>query len=70
MLTGGLDCRVNLWDFAKVTEEGRDDDVTLSSPALEDKSLLLATFPTKQTPVLNLHFSRRNVLLAAGPYNG
>jgi len=29
---------------------------------------LLATIPTKKTPVLAVNFTRRNLLLAAGPY--
>uniref|UniRef100_A0A6B2KZ13 TFIID subunit TAF5 NTD2 domain-containing protein n=1 Tax=Arcella intermedia TaxID=1963864 RepID=A0A6B2KZ13_9EUKA len=29
---------------------------------------LLASFPTKKTPVTNVQFTRRNLLLAAGPY--
>ncbi len=33
-----------------------------------DANYELQSFPTKNTPVLNLHFTRRNLLLAAGPY--
>ena len=29
----------------------------------------IQSFPTKNTPVLHLHFTRRNLLLAGGPYN-
>ncbi|XP_018023000.1 transcription initiation factor TFIID subunit 5 isoform X2 [Hyalella azteca] len=70
LASGSMDCTVKIWDFAKVTEEGRDEDVNATTSPLEDKSLLLSTFPTKQTPVLSLHFTRRNVLLASGPFNG
>ncbi|KAF2353500.1 TFIID subunit TAF5 NTD2 domain [Trinorchestia longiramus] len=69
LASGSMDCTVKVWDFTKVTEEGRDEEVNSSFSPLEDKSLLLASFPTKATPVLALHFTRRNVLLAAGPFN-
>ena len=29
---------------------------------------LLATFPTKRTPVINVQFTPRNLCLVAGPY--
>ncbi|CAL4074885.1 unnamed protein product, partial [Meganyctiphanes norvegica] len=41
-----------------------------SSTEGKRESLLLRAFPTKNTPVLGLHFTRRNVLLATGPYDG
>jgi hypothetical protein len=31
---------------------------------------LIKTFPTKYTPVFKVAFTRRNLLLAAGPYQG
>ena len=29
---------------------------------------LLATFPTKRTPIINVQFTPRNLCLVAGPY--
>lgn len=64
---------MKLWDFSRVLDDNHEDDINVSN-VLDVKrcndSLLLGTFPTKSTPVLATHFTRRNVLLAAGPYEG
>ncbi|WAR09581.1 hypothetical protein MAR_034657 [Mya arenaria] len=33
----------------------------------ESPNLLIGSFATKATPVLNIHFTRKNLLLGAGP---
>ncbi|XP_076037366.1 transcription initiation factor TFIID subunit 5-like [Oratosquilla oratoria] len=71
LASGGLDNCVKLWDFSRVMEDNHDDDVNVShSPEMKRSSsdLLLASFPTKNTPVLSTHFTRRNVLLAGGQF--
>lgn len=70
--SGGLDNCVKLWDFTRVLEDNHEEDVSVShNPEVKrSESLLLGTFPTKNTPVLATHFTRRNVLLAAGPFEG
>ena len=71
--TGGMDNCVKLWDFSRVLEDNHEDDTNVTNnPDVKrsNDSLLLATFPTKNTPVLAAHFTRRNVLLVAGPFDG
>ena len=71
LATGSLDCSIQLWDFAKLTEESSLEDVNIShNPDIKRNidSLRLARYPTKATPVLALHFTRRNLLLAAGMF--
>ncbi|XP_027218189.1 transcription initiation factor TFIID subunit 5 [Penaeus vannamei] len=72
LASGGLDNCVKLWDFTRVLEDNHEEDVSVShNPEVKrSESLLLGTFPTKNTPVLATHFTRRNVLLAAGPFEG
>ncbi|RXG68127.1 Transcription initiation factor TFIID subunit 5 [Armadillidium vulgare] len=73
LVSGGLDKCIKIWDFSKLMEENHDDEnaSTLSSEMKKPKDIfLLATFPTKSTTVLGTHFTRRNVLLAAGPFEG
>lgn len=68
-----MDNCVKLWDFSRVMEENHEEDINVSSnPEVKRSgdSLLLGTFPTKNTPVLAAHFTRRNVLLVAGPFEG
>ncbi|KAG7174515.1 Transcription initiation factor TFIID subunit 5-like 1 [Homarus americanus] len=73
LASGGMDNCVKLWDFSRVLEDNHEDDINVSNnPDIKrcNESLLLGTFPTKNTPVLATHFTRRNVLLAAGPFEG
>ena len=43
------------------------------NPAVETNAAdkyRLATFRTKESPIMGIHFTRRNLLLAFGPYCG
>lgn len=74
--TASLDCSVQLWDFTKLVDESSLEDVNIShNPDILKRSaviesLRLARYPTKATPVMALHFTRRNLLLAAGMFEG
>lgn len=68
-----MDNTVRLWDSVKAFDDIETDDFTaatghvhLSENSLE---LQLGTYTSKSTPVIHLHFTRRNLLLAAGGYN-
>lgn len=75
LVSGGADWTVRCWDVrgagsqVKPHENGVDEPQTLR-PAEESNETtdLLATFPTKRTPVINVHFTPRNLCLAAGYY--
>ncbi|XP_041989256.1 transcription initiation factor TFIID subunit 5 [Aricia agestis] len=67
--SGSLDCTIKLWDFAAVTDESTAEENANNSVQKEDK-LLLMSFSTKSSPIKNLHFTRRNLLLAVGSYEG
>ncbi|XP_075214513.1 TATA-box binding protein associated factor 5 [Lycorma delicatula] len=69
--SGSLDCSVKLWDFTKVTEEMALEDVNVShNPDIKkDSDYLLRSYATKNSPLLCLHFSRRNVLLCVSMYD-
>lgn len=69
---GSLDCTVKLWDFTKLAEEMSLEDVNVShNPDVKTstESYLLRTFATKNTSILTLHFSRRNLLLGVGMFD-
>ncbi|OWF36015.1 transcription initiation factor TFIID subunit 5-like [Mizuhopecten yessoensis] len=70
LASGGLDNYVRLWDIHRVLQEV-DMEADLSIPSSftvnENPNLLFGSFPTKSTPVLAVHFTRRNLLLASGP---
>jgi len=72
MLLGSLDCTLKLWDFTKLAEEMSLEDVNVShNPDVKTnaESYLLRTFATKNTSVLTVHFSRRNLLLGIGMFD-
>ncbi|XP_014484463.1 PREDICTED: transcription initiation factor TFIID subunit 5 [Dinoponera quadriceps] len=71
LVSGSLDYTVRLWDFTKLAEEMSLEDVNVShNPDVRtnSESYLLRTFPTKNTSILTLHFSRRNLLLGVGMF--
>lgn len=56
LATGGDDCCIRIWDIQR--EAG--DRSPFTAP--------LHSFPTRQTMTLDLHYTKRNLLLAAGKY--
>lgn len=69
--SGTLDDKVYIWDFSRLLEEMDTDDLNdCSTPKVyrNARPILLATYRTKTTSVLNLSFTRRNLLLAAGAF--
>ncbi|XP_040042483.2 transcription initiation factor TFIID subunit 5 [Gasterosteus aculeatus] len=73
LASGSMDNTVRLWNATKAFDDLETDDFTAATGHvhLQDNSqeLLLGTYMSKSTPVINLHFTRRNLLLAAGSYN-
>lgn len=69
LASGTLDDRVHIWDFLKLLDEMDTDDLSIcSTPKVHYnvRAILLACYRTKSTSILNLSFTRRNLLLAAG----
>ncbi|KAK3780084.1 hypothetical protein RRG08_046146 [Elysia crispata] len=71
LASGGLDDSIRVWDMQKIMAE-QDTEVDPSIPSNitinDSPSLLLGSYFTKNTTVLGLHFTRRNLLLACGPF--
>ena len=55
LAAGTADCIVSLWDVGKAT-------------ATTNEEALVGVYPTKNTPVTQVTFSRRNVLVVGGSY--
>ncbi|XP_066467126.1 transcription initiation factor TFIID subunit 5 [Tiliqua scincoides] len=72
LATGSMDNTVKLWDAVKAFEDLETDDFTTATGHINlpesCQDLLLGSYMTKSTPVTHLHFTRRNLLLAAGAY--
>lgn len=62
----GADATVHLWDAQKAASTS---SLQLSTTTGGPNDLLLASYPTKQTPLLTCHFTPRNVLYTAGIYS-
>ncbi|KAJ8668877.1 hypothetical protein QAD02_000136 [Eretmocerus hayati] len=72
LVSGSLDCSIKLWDFTKLAEEMSLEDVNVShNPDVKTctDSYLLRSFGTKSSPILGLHFTRRNLLFGVGRYD-
>lgn len=73
LATAGLDECIKVWDYVRMVEDVIAEEVAaLQTTEVRDMSehLLIGTYTTKHTPVIELHFSRRNLLLAVGPFHG
>ncbi|KAG5862261.1 hypothetical protein JTB14_016743 [Gonioctena quinquepunctata] len=72
LVSGGLDCNVKVWDFTKLMEETSSDEVNVShNPDVKSgEDYLLRTFQTKSSPLISLHFTRRNLMIAVALFDG
>ncbi|UYV76082.1 TAF5 [Cordylochernes scorpioides] len=73
--SGALDCTVKVWNVQKLFDDIDPEDLNIAhTPHVRQsdggrvncEALLLGSYPTKSTPPICLHFTRRNLLLAAG----
>ena len=71
LASGGSDCCVKLWSAQNACNKDDDDDLMLGMDhsGRTKQMAELASFPTKATPVHCLHFTWRNLLLSAGPFD-
>lgn len=71
LASGSLDCTLKLWDFTALAEEAtNEENIANSGKVSSDDRFLLRSFGTMSAPIACLHFTRRNLLLAVGMYEG
>ncbi|ELT88262.1 hypothetical protein CAPTEDRAFT_225253 [Capitella teleta] len=72
LASGGLDNIVRLWNFSKLLEDHENESTVFVFFFYRNESSAyeIMSYPTKSTPILSLHFTRRNLLLATGPFKG
>ncbi|XP_017784625.1 PREDICTED: transcription initiation factor TFIID subunit 5 [Nicrophorus vespilloides] len=72
LVSGSLDCTVKMWDFSKLADDSSSEDVNIShNPEVKmGDNYLLWNYGTKNSPLIHLHFTRRNLLLAIGMFDG
>lgn len=69
-MTGSFDSTIKLWDFATISDETITEENGTNNNVQKEEKFLLRSFATKNSPIKNLHFTRRNLLLAVGSYEG
>lgn len=71
LCSGGLDFSLRVWDFNKLTEDSSNEEVNVShNPDVKSgEQYLLRNFMTKNSPIINLHFTRRNLLIAVAMFD-
>lgn len=69
LVSAAVDNQIVLWDFKKFLEDTNLEEVnvTHNPDVATEAGFRIAVFKSKGTPVLNIHFTRRNMLLAIGP---
>lgn len=68
LAAAGLDNNLTLWDFHKLSDDYLSNHITVSHHQDENDEdvYLLRTFPSKNSPFISLHFTRRNLLMCVG----
>jgi len=66
LASGGKDSCVKIWDINKVVTSQTGE--RLPSDVNDGRVYEIGSYPTKSTPVLCVHFNRRNLLLAGGSF--
>lgn len=71
LVSGGLDCTLKIWDFTKLTDETNSEEVNVShNPDVKTgHDYLLRSFQTKNSPLIGVHFTRRNLLVAVATFD-
>ncbi len=71
LTSASSDCTIHLWDFARFAGELNLEEVNVThnpNVITSSKAYKITTFGTKDTPVIGMHYTRRNLLLAVGTF--
>ena len=66
--SGGLDNTVKVWNMAKLTKDVEQSEDFAKFTTRNESHLEVGSWKTKLTPILHLHFTRRNLLVGMGPF--
>lgn len=68
LASGGLDNTVKAWNIAKLVKEVEQSEDLSKFTTRSELGYEIGSWKTKETPVIQLHFTRRNLLVGIGPY--
>jgi len=66
LVSGGVDNCLKLWDIKHACK--MEDDEEIDQFENNESAFEMASFLTKSTPIHCLHFTRKNLILGAGPF--
>ncbi|XP_055333771.1 transcription initiation factor TFIID subunit 5-like [Paramacrobiotus metropolitanus] len=66
LASAGHDGMVGLWNWKGLSEQYQADNVSFGASGSGE--FLIKSYPTKKTTLFNVHFTRRNILLAVGKF--
>jgi transcription initiation factor TFIID subunit 5 len=64
--TGGLDSTIKLWNMAKLIKDVEQVEDLSKYQIKNESHYEIGSWCTKQTPIMHLHFTRRNLLVGLG----
>lgn len=65
---GGLDNTIKVWNIAKLAKEVEQTEDLSKFTTRTESQYEIGSWRTKQTPIMLLHFTRRNLLVGLGPF--
>jgi transcription initiation factor TFIID subunit 5 len=69
LVAGTLGNQIKIWYIAKLAKDiEQSDDPSTFLTKSDAQSYEIGSFKTKLTPVIHLHFTRRNLLVGVGPF--
>lgn len=68
LASGGLDNTIKLWNMSKLTKEVEQTEDLSKFTTKNESQFEIGSWNTKQTPIVQLHFTRRNLLVGIGPF--
>ena len=68
LASGGLDNTIKLWNMAKLTKEVEQSEDLSKFTTKTESQYEIGSWNTKQTPIIQLHFTRRNLLVGIGAF--
>jgi len=68
LIIGGLDNTVKVWNFAKLVKEVEQSEDLSKFTSRTEAQYEIGSWKTKETPIIQIHFTRRNLLVGIGPY--
>jgi transcription initiation factor TFIID subunit 5 len=68
LASGSLDNTVKLWNMSKLTKEVEQIEDFNKFVTKTESQYEIGSWMTKQTPIMHLHFTRRNLIVGIGSF--